>query len=111
MFTLEDHVHDGGVWHSYIDIMTDPGHILAEFTFSLLDLVVLGPVLVLLWAMFSRWLKNKLNKEHKKFDEDHGVCHNKHDGHFDAGHLHEIEELRTRVAHLEKLLIDNAEAN
>lgn len=59
----------------YFEIITDPAHGLAEFTYSIfIDLVIFG----LLWTtVWTKWLKPKLKREvHNEIDRSHGYVHN-----------------------------------
>lgn len=73
---VHDHGHEHEpLWDSYVEIMTDPGHILAEFTFTLFDILVLSPFLFILWKLFTHWVKKMLAKEHSRLDKEHGIAH------------------------------------
>jgi hypothetical protein len=60
--------------HEYWQIITDPAHGLAEFTYSLfIDVVVFGIIWGTLW---KTWLKPRLKREvHEEIDREHGVEH------------------------------------
>jgi hypothetical protein len=70
------HDHAGeGVWERYLEILTDPGHLLVELTFTLLDALILSPLLFLLWVSAKKWVKNRISHEHLILDQEHGVKH------------------------------------
>lgn len=58
----------------YLEIITDPAHGLAEFTYSLvIDLLVIGLVWGTVW---TKWLAPRLKREvHEEIDNSHGYQH------------------------------------
>lgn len=60
------------VWEAYLEVMSDPGHLLAEMTFVLiLDVLLLGVVVPFL----HRALKRRLERLHQELDVEHNVDH------------------------------------
>ena len=58
----------GEIWHHYIEIMSDPAHLLAEVSLMLLiDVLFLGMV----WPL----MKRAIHREHQIIDAEHGVEH------------------------------------
>lgn len=52
----------------YLEIMSDPAHMAAEFTFTLIfDVLIVG----IIWPLICRAIK----REHLKIDREHGVKH------------------------------------
>lgn len=79
-FALEDvhgHIHheEGDFWGEFWTILTDPAHLAAEFAFSLIDLLILTPILLLFWGFIKRHVKRQIAKEHAELDKEHGVQH------------------------------------
>lgn len=59
-------------FHHYVEIVTDPGHVLAEITFMLvIDLLVMG----LLWPLVRKAIDRRIHVEHLAIDAEHGVDH------------------------------------
>jgi hypothetical protein len=55
----------------YVEIITDPAHSLVEFTFVLLDVLVIDAVR----RRLKRHFHNDLDDEHRRLDDEHGVTH------------------------------------
>lgn len=53
--------------HHYAELMSDPAHTAVEFTFVLLDVLIID-------AVRRRWRKH-LDREHQIIDAEHGVVH------------------------------------
>lgn len=60
------------VWEEYLHVVTDPAHIFAELTFTL---VFDGVVIAFLYGVvFKKIILPRLRKEiHKEIDAEHGI--------------------------------------
>ena len=59
-------------WHEYLHIFLDPAHLSAEVTFTIMvDVLFLGLVL----PFINKLINNKIRREHKRIDAEHGVKH------------------------------------
>lgn len=73
-----DHSSAAGIWEEYLQLLTDPAHLMFELTATIMfDLVVVG----LFYGVFIRkYLIPKLRRDfHKEFDKEHGIDHTGHD--------------------------------
>jgi len=75
------------VWADFIDVATDPAHILAELTFTL---VFDGLVLFLLWGKI---IKPRITKAvHQSIDADHNIVHTDQGPRFDSKYTPECHD-------------------
>ena len=58
-------------WEHFTEIITDPAHTAVEFTFVLLDYLVIQTIAHRLKKHFHR----DLAKEHTRLDAEHGISH------------------------------------
>ena len=69
-----------GILSEYAHLITDPAHSLVEFTFVLLDYLVIQVVVRGVKKHFHR----DLRREHTVLDTEHGITHHEeHDGSHD----------------------------
>lgn len=66
------------VLQHYAEIITDPAHTLVEFTFVLLDYLVISAVAKRLKAHFHK----DIAMEHEVLDVEHGITQVEHDNHY-----------------------------
>lgn len=77
------HEHEGGLWERYIDLITDPAHLMLEGTLVLVIDVLIGLVF---WPLIKRWamprFKKALDEYHVEHDAEHHAGHTtgEHDG-------------------------------
>lgn len=69
----------GSLLERYLEILTDPAHFLAELTFTLIDLILLSPILFHLYSKFKSFFKLLVHREHLAIDEEHGFKHREKD--------------------------------
>jgi hypothetical protein len=63
----------GEIFHHYVEIMSDPAHLMAEITLMLLiDVLFLG----LIWPVVRKTIDKRVRKEHAILDKEHGIDHN-----------------------------------
>ena len=88
-----DHLHehaghaDSGLWSETWEILTDPAHLIAEVTFSVLDVLIFGILVPLVWSLARRKnrreieaiVDKRVRAEHLAIDREHGVIHVDHD--------------------------------
>ena len=67
--------HSGyNVWLDAWSVFTDPGHIIAELGWTIIQDVIL------VWLLYGTlWKKVILPRLHEKFDKEHGVTHDDED--------------------------------
>lgn len=70
----------GEVLNEYGHLMSDPAHLMAEFTLMLLvDVLFLGVLVPFFWPLIKRRLAKivdaRVAAEHKVIDAEHGVTH------------------------------------
>jgi hypothetical protein len=64
------------VWQDAWGIFTDPGHIIAELSWTIIQDVIL------VWLLYGTvWKKVILPKLHEKFDKEHKIIHHEDDQH------------------------------
>jgi hypothetical protein len=64
------------VWQDAWSIFTDPGHIIAELSWTIIQDVIL------VWLLYGTvWKKVILPKLHEKFDKEHKIIHHEDDQH------------------------------
>jgi hypothetical protein len=64
------------VWEEAWSIFTDPGHIVAELGWTIIQDVIL------VWLLYGTlWKKVILPKLHEKFDKEHAITHDDHQDH------------------------------
>lgn len=59
------------ILHEYVHLMTDPAHTAVEFTFVLMDVLIIDFVRRRLRA----WTEGRVRHEHAILDVEHGVEH------------------------------------
>lgn len=59
------------VLHEYVALLTDPAHTLVEFTFVLVDYLLIGAVA----AWLRRAFRRDIDVEHARLDAEHGIVH------------------------------------
>ena len=57
----EVHEHGEGIWDSYVDLITDPAHLLLEATLILVIDVIIG---MIAWPFIKKWIKEHDRKKH-----------------------------------------------
>jgi predicted Na+-dependent transporter len=62
MLFAQTHAHEAGesLWTQYVELVTDPAHILLELTLIVVVDLIIG---ALLWPLFKKWVKRH-DKEH-----------------------------------------------
>lgn len=78
MFLDEHHSSGEGFWGEYLTILMDPAHLAAELTFTLMDILILTPLFLLVFAGVKRWMATALQREHIRLDAEHGISHEAH---------------------------------
>lgn len=71
---MHEHASGGNLWEEYLSLLLDPAHFLVEVTFSLLDLIILGPLLYWSWRGLQGWVHQRVAHEHAVVDREHGVA-------------------------------------
>ena len=62
------------VWQDAWNVFTDPGHIIAELSWTIIQDVIL------VWLLYGTvWKKVILPKLHEKFDKEHLITHDDHE--------------------------------
>ena len=63
------------VWQDAWNVFTDPGHIIAELSWTIIQDVIL------VWLLYGTvWKKVILPRLHEKFDKEHLITHDDHEG-------------------------------
>jgi hypothetical protein len=86
----------------YAELITDPAHTLVEFTFVLLDYLVIQAVA----ARFKRRVERRIEAEHVRIDAEHGVRHGEH-GEAAPEWLHNVPGLLGLTVAIDEDLPDN----
>ena len=61
ILAAEVHEHSEGIWEEYVNLITDPAHILLEITLIIVVDVLIG---MLAWPFIKNWIKKHDEKKH-----------------------------------------------
>ncbi|QIN94085.1 hypothetical protein PP459_gp148 [Streptomyces phage Wakanda] len=62
----------GEVFHHYVELLSDPAHLMVELTFIL---VIDGLFLGLVWPLVKKSINKRVEAEHAVLDREHGIKH------------------------------------